>query len=267
MDKRSPYILTINDFVSQHLNRRRAIRICLPPFYDATSSHRYPILYLHDGQNLFDPERSYAGVSWDTHQIVHQLIITDQIEEIILVAIDHGGAERLAEFAHHPGDFQGKPIAARGENYERFLIDELKPWIDRHFLTRTTADQTALMGSSMGGLVSLNIGLRHPHIFGKIAALSPSVWWQPEELGATLIRRQNALMQLKLWLDIGGQEGELGRLVPAFATRIKQLLGEHRKNFHYHFEPLADHSEAAWSARVHLPLRFLFGTDENQQLL
>jgi enterochelin esterase-like enzyme len=110
----------------------------------------------------------------------------------------------------------------------------------------------------MGGLVSLNIALRHADIFARVAALSPSCWWAPAELQADLQRYLRSLKNLRLWLDIGGREGEFGRFVPAVARRIRTLLGPDQRTFHFHREPTAGHCEADWGARVHLPLEFLF---------
>lgn len=253
-----PVICTFEDFPAVALGTTRTIRICLPNSYNAGSDRRYPVLYLHDGQNLFADQHSHSGHAWHIHRIAAELMHQRRIEEIILVAIDHGDSARLAEFAHHDGAYGGQRVAARGEAYAAFLINALKPFIDRHFLTRPQADQTALLGSSMGGLVSLNIALRHPDVFARVAALSPSCWWAPAELQADLKRYLRALKSLRLWLDIGGREGDFGRYVPAVARRIRTLLGPDQRTFQFHLEPTAGHCETDWGARVHLPLAFLF---------
>lgn len=252
-------LVTIENFGSDYMQTTRRIRICLPCGYSAAADMRYPVLYLHDGQNLFDDKDSYSGQAWQLDRIVAELCQSGRIEPIILVAIDHAGTARLAEFAHQDRNFDGNFIKARGREYENFIIEELKPQIDRLFLSATSADETGLMGSSMGGLVSLNIALRRSDIFGKVAALSPSCWWDPAALKADLQRYQIELRKLKIWLDIGGYEGRYGDEVEEIAERIFDLNGKDKDKVRYYRDPTADHSEVAWRNRVHLPLKFLFG--------
>ena len=255
-------LLALENFASDYLKTSRDIQIWLPSGYSAGAEYRYPVLYVHDGQNLFKDARAYSGQSWQLDRIVNELIQAGRIEPIILVAIDHGGTERLAEFAHQDGYFDGQVVQARGKEYENFIIEELKPHIDQSFCTATTAADTGLLGSSMGGLVSLNIGLRRSDIFGRIAALSPSCWWDPEALATDLLNHRQKLSQLQLWLDIGADEGKFGQLVPDFAAQIKQLLGSDQSRFQFYYDPRGDHSEIAWRRRGHLPLEFLFGPEQ-----
>lgn len=252
-------LLTLENFASDYLKTTRDVQIWLPSGYSAEAQCRYPVLYVHDGQNLFHDSRAYSGQSWQLDRIVAELIQAGRIEPIILVAIDHAGTERLAEFAHQDRYYDGQFIQARGGEYENFIIEELKPQIDCSFFTAATAAKTGLMGSSMGGLVSLNIGLRRSHIFGRVAALSPSCWWDPDALAADLLNHRHKLSQLQLWLDIGADEGEFGKRVPDFAAQIQKLLGRNHRRFSFYYDPCGDHSETAWRRRVHMPLEFLFG--------
>lgn len=253
------HLLTIDDFSSSALECRRKIRILLPQGYSTTASRVYPVLYVHDAQNLFVDSASYSGQSWHLDRIVDELTSKGQIEPIILVAIDHAGSGRLAEFAHQDRLHEGQHIHARGSRYEQFLAEELKPHIDHLFMTRPEARANALMGSSMGGLVSLNIALRRPRQFGAVAALSPSCWWDPAALKRDLRHSGQSLSQLKIWLDIGGNEGCYGDKVEETAAYIADLSGNDEGMFRYYLDPGADHSEVAWRRRVQLPLKFLFG--------
>lgn len=255
-------LLTLEDFPSRALQCTRRIRILLPQGYQATAPRRYPVLYAHDGQNLFADSESFSGQAWQLDRILGDLISSGQIKPLILVAIDHAGSGRLAEFAHQDRIHDGQFINARGSRYEEFLALELKPQIDRLFLTRPEPQANALMGSSMGGLISLNIGLRRNHLFGAIAALSPSCWWNPDRLKADLQQYQPALAGLKIWFDIGGREGRYGDEVEEMAAYIAQLSKNDEKMFRYYLDPAAGHSEGAWRKRVHLPLKFLFGMDK-----
>lgn len=255
----SGHFLTIKAFSSAALKRDRMIRILLPHCYSSTVKHRYPVLYVHDAQNLFEDTASYSGQAWQLDRIVDELISSGQIEPLILVAIDHADTDRLAEFAHQDRYFDGQYTTARGSLYEQFLAEELKPHIDQLFLTRPEAQANALMGSSMGGLVSLNIALRRSHQFGAVAALSPSCWWNSKALKTDLLHYQEALVELKVWLDIGGREGRYGEKVKEIAEQIIDLSGKDENRVRYYLDPDAVHSESAWRNRVHLPLKFLFG--------
>lgn len=231
----------------------------LPACYKATATQRYPVLYVQDGQNLFDNNESFSGQAWHLDRTISELVSTGQIEPLIVVAIDHAGTERLAEFAHQDRIHDNQTIRARGSCYEEFIADELKPRIDRLFLTHPEAKQNALMGSSMGGLVSLNIALRRNRQFGAVAALSPSCWWNPAALKSDLQHYHQALAGLKIWLDIGGREGRYGDRVGDIAAHIMKLSGNNKDRVRYYRDPEAEHSEIAWRNRVHLPLKFLFG--------
>jgi predicted alpha/beta superfamily hydrolase len=258
------HLLTIDNFPSLALQGPRRVRILLPACYQATATQRYPVLYVQDGQNLFDDNESFSGQAWHLDRVIPDLISAGQIQPLIVVAIDHAGIERLAEFAHQDRIHNGQAIAARGSCYEEFLADELKPLIDRLFLTRPEATANTLMGSSMGGLVSLNIGLRRSRQFGAVVALSPSCWWDPNALKTDLQRYQKALIGLKIWLDIGGHEGRYGDEVEDIAAHIAQLSGNDEDMFRYYLDPAANHSEVDWRNRVHLPLKFLFGVDRGK---
>ncbi len=258
------HLLTIEAFPSTALQGHRRVRILLPHGYQAAATRRYPVLYVHDGQNQFNDSESFSGQAWYLDRILNALTTDGQIEPLIVVAIDHAGNERLAEFAYQDRLHQGQRIVARGNNYEIFLADELKPCIDRLFLTRPEPCANALMGSSMGGLVSLHIGLRRSHQFGAVAALSPSCWWNPGTLKKDLQRYQQALAGLKIWLDIGGREGRYGDRVEEIAAHIMKLSGNNKDMVRYYRDPEADHSEIAWRNRVHLPLKFLFGVSKKE---
>src|SRR5262249_21634693 len=147
----------------RYFSTPRDIAVYLPPDY-AKDRGRYPVLYMQDGQNLFDPETAFGGQDWRAEVAADDLIVRGVIEPIVIVGVYHTGASRI-----------GESTPARGR-YGRFLARELKPFIDRAYRTRRGSADTAVGGSSMGGLVSLEAGLRLPSVFGKVAAMSPSVW-------------------------------------------------------------------------------------------
>jgi predicted alpha/beta superfamily hydrolase len=242
-------------FASALLPARRDVIIALPPDYFTASRH-YPVLYLQDGQNLFDPATSFVkGSFWDVQTTADRLISEGAIEPLIVVGIYNTGIERMEEYTPMRDRKLG---GGKGKLYGRLLVEELKPWVDRTYRTLDGPENTGVGGSSLGALESLYIGLTWPHVFGRLAILSPSVWWSQ---GAMLqyVRRTRPEPRPRIWLDIGLAEG------PAMIKRCDELhrLLERRgwrdgKNMQYLRVPGGRHNEDAWAKRVDPFLRFLF---------
>ncbi len=242
-------------FVSALLPARRDVIVALPPDY-FTTSRRYPVLYLQDGQNLFDPATSFVkGSFWDVQTTADRLIGENAIEPLIVVGIYNTGIERMEEYTPMPDRTLG---GGKGELYGRLLVEELKPWVDRAYRTLDGPADTGIGGSSLGALESLYVGLTWPQVFGRLAILSPSVWWAQ---GAMLqyVRRTRPEPRPRIWLDMGLAEG------PAMISRCDELhrLLERRgwrsgKDVEYLRVPGGRHNEDAWAQRVDPFLRFLY---------
>ena len=226
----------------------------LPPGYNRR--RRYPVLYLHDGQNLFDvPPRSLSGHEWQFDETADRLIREKKIEPLILVGIDNTEDDRLAEYTPTPDPKYG---GGRGDLYGRFLVEELKPFIDHTYQTHRGPTNTGLGGSSLGGLISLHLGLKYPEVFGKLAVVSPSVWWNDRILVKTVDALPRPTRQ-KIWLDMGTEESaesirDARRLRDALLARG----WHHDDNLRYWEDRGARHTETAWAGRVENILRFLF---------
>ncbi|MGA9720509.1 MAG: alpha/beta hydrolase-fold protein [Acidobacteriaceae bacterium] len=242
-------------FVSTLLPARRDVIVALPPDY-FTASRRYPVLYLQDGQNLFDPETSFIkGNFWDVQRTADGLIGEKAIEPLIVVGIYNTGIERMEEYTPMPDRNLG---GGKGELYGRLLVEELKPWVDRSYRTLDGATNTGVGGSSLGGLESLYIGLTWPHVFGRLAILSPSVWWAQ---GAMLqyVRRTRPEPRPRIWLDMGLSEGPTMIEKCDALHRLLERRGWHDgKDMQYLRVPGGRHNEDAWAKRVDPFLRFLF---------
>src|SRR6185436_13118305 len=182
-------VRTHDDFHSKHLAYDRTVVVYLPPGYQ-TSAVRYPVLYLHDGQNVFDQATAF-GEEWHVDETAQQLIIAGRIEPIIVVGVYNTGEHRVDEYT--PTPLPDKGHGGHADEYGRMLVDELKPFIDETYRTLPDAANTAMGGSSLGGLLTLHLGLRYPTTFGKLAVLSPSVWWDDR-----VILREVAALQKKL---------------------------------------------------------------------
>jgi predicted alpha/beta superfamily hydrolase len=252
----NPRFLRLQNFASRFLPGLRDIVVYLPQAYLIDPTRRFPVFYLHDGQNLIDPRTSYIpGRTWQADYAADALTDADEIEPVILVGIDNTGLRRMAEYTPTRDPRKG---GGEGELYARLLLEEIKPLIDRTFRTLPDAANTALGGSSLGGLISLSIALDHPNIFAKAAVLSPSLWWNQR---AVLHRVNTArpVPPLKLWLDIGTSEG-LRHLRDTDLLHRRLLLRGWRDNvdLRYLRVPNATHDEPAWAERFPQVLRFLF---------
>lgn len=259
MHKDEIEILIIEDFYSKKLQNCRNIRVYLPPSYNSSNKF-YPVLYTHDGQNVFNAEESYSGKSWRLQYTTDYLIRNDLIEEIIIVAVDNMEEERLSEYAVENGSYRGKKIKAKGLIYEEFFTEELMPLINNKFRTKKEAQDTALMGSSMGGLATFNIGLRRPELFGKLAVMSPSFWWGKSSPLEKINSYDYNNLNTKFWFDTGDAEGKFQSFPDEVIDRLIEIKNKNSLDLFYYLAEGAVHSESAWAARVHCPLLFFFGS-------
>lgn len=256
------------DVASEELGVARDLLVHLPT--DAlTSGRRYPVLYLHDGQNLFDAATSFVG-EWRVDETL-AVLAADGVE-LIVVGIPHGGDERrYLEYTPYRGRGAPFPMGGLGSAYLRWVVGTVKPAVDAAFPTRVDRAGTGIMGSSLGGLISLWAAIEHPATFGLVGSMSTAY---PGGQSAILrrLRRLRAVPD-RVYLDVGGQEGSFapdphtarrwsaGFLVDARRTR-DALVGlglREPDRFCYVEDPRAIHQESAWAARLPDALRFLFG--------
>ncbi|MEO8381551.1 MAG: alpha/beta hydrolase-fold protein [Acidobacteriota bacterium] len=245
----------IPNFASTLLGNTREVTIYLPPGYDEKNERRYPVLYMQDGQNLFDAHRAFVpGNHWHLQEAADTVIGERTASPMIIVGVDHAGAARIDEYTpekdlRHNG-------GGRAHEYGRMLVEELKPLIDERFRTFPDAENTAVGGSSLGGLVSIYLTLTFPEVFGRAAVMSPSVWWS----GRTILGYAGSYegRPPRMWLDIGGREGlEALRDTRELRDRIQEK-GWDEATFRYYEDRRGDHSERAWARRVRQALEFLF---------
>jgi predicted alpha/beta superfamily hydrolase len=247
---------SVHPFHSEILPDDRVVSVYLPRQYLEQEERRFPVFYLHDGQNLFDGRTSYiAGRTWNAHTTADQLTEAGEIEPVILVGVANTGLRRMAEYTP-TRDF--KMGGGEGQNYGRLLIEELKPLIDRIYRTLEDKGNTALGGSSLGGLISLYLGLAHPEVFGKIAVMSPSLWWDHRSI-LNAINEQAGKPELRIWLDMGMAEGVRHVRDADMLERLLVKRGwQTGVDLEYVKAQGAVHDERAWSDRFGDVLRFLF---------
>lgn len=250
-------------FHSKILNNDRDVIIYLPPGYEANKPNRYSVLYFQDGQNLFDGATSFIpGQEWQIDETAQALIIAGKIEPLIVVGINNAGKDRVAEYT--PAEDAKYKGGGRADLYGRFLVEELKPFVDANYKTLTDARHTGLGGSSLGGLVSLYLGLKYPSVFGELAVVSPTIFWGDK----FIVRYVESLRHKpdeRIWIDIGTKEGrdEAEAEEAVSNTRLMRdtLIKKGWKldaDLKYFEAEGAAHNERAWAARVGPILEFLF---------
>jgi enterochelin esterase-like enzyme len=233
------------------------VRVHLPPGYDPARRDRYPLLLLHDGQNLFtgsagsEEAESSAAVAdfvppsrWSVDETIDRLVTSKQIPAVVTAAIDHAGKRRVAEFTPTPGRL---PEAGKAREYGRLVMNEVLPGLAADFHVRTDAAGVTMGGSSLGGLITLWLALNFPGRFGRLIVMSPSVWWDDR----VILRRLDARPldpAPRIWLDVGKREGAaVLRDVRALRDVLKSDTRAHLK---YVEEEDGEHSEVAWGRRL-----------------
>jgi predicted alpha/beta superfamily hydrolase len=247
-------------FSSSCLLDARDVVVYLPPGYEDHPKKRYPVLYLQDGQNVFDGETSFIrGQEWGVDDSAERLIREGEIKPVIVVAINNAGANRIDEYT--PTRERTNQRGGKAYLYGRMLIRDLKPMIDASYRTLPERRHTGLGGSSLGGLVSLYLGLKHADVFGKLAILSPSVWWDNRSI-LRMVTAFDGAIRPSIWLDVGTQESGSPQKTLRDARALRDALvakgWKMGRNLEY-FEAIgADHSERSWARRVPMILRSLY---------
>lgn len=245
------------DFHSEILGNSRTISVYLPPGYDLETERFYSILYMHDGQNLFDAETAFAGKPWTADDGAERAARNRDARPVIVVGIANTDA-RLDEYG--PG--RGRAVEDRAHRYGRFVVEEVKPMIDRLYRTRRDAAHTGTAGSSMGGLISLHLAQWYPQVFGRVAALSPSLWWDREFFLRSMKSSDAWLHVCRLWLDMGDAEGVGNtRRTRRLASLCKANGRIEHRDYEYREIEGGTHDEGSWRVRFPEVLKFLFPPD------
>jgi alpha-glucosidase len=243
-------IMSKKFLMPQFNNRKRRIWLYLPPNY-TTSTTKFPVIYMHDGQNLFDKGTSFAG-EWEVDETLDKLYQETGMS-FIVVGIDNGGSERLNEYTPWSNAEYG---GGEGEKYMQFIVETLKPYIDQNYRTLPDKQNTALMGSSLGGLISHFGALRHPTVFGKIGVFSPSFWFNDSCYG---FAQKTATMQdTKMYFLAGDAESE--SMVGDMQKMIKVMTetGFPTKNTFEKVVPNGQHNEKLWREDFSMAIEWLF---------
>jgi predicted alpha/beta superfamily hydrolase len=245
------------DVRSRFLPQTHELVVCVPPEYETEPDRRYPVLYLHDGQNVFDDlPMSPFGVQWGVDTTARALMLAGIVEPMILVAIGNAGRDRIDEYT--PTRDNAHDAGGMADRYAQMVVYEIKPFIDKHYRTRRGARDTGLAGSSLGGLLTLHMGLTHPAVFGKLGLLSPSVWWDDRWIVRQLNAAEGRRSDLKIWLDVGTGERRMLKGTRLLHRMLLRKGWQDGVDLSYLEADGALHDERAWGERTGLFLKFLF---------
>jgi predicted alpha/beta superfamily hydrolase len=243
-------------FASRLIDEKHDFIVYVPQAFNDDPNRFFPVLFLHDGQNLFDPETSFIkGNYWRVGEAADGMIAAGEVEPLVIVGIYNNGPKRIDEYTPVEDRRLG---GGKADAYGQMVVEELRPFVARTYRTLAGAENCGMGGSSLGGLVTLYLGMRYPEVFGKLAVLSPSVWWRDRVILRYVEQIRQKTSQ-KIWLDIGTNEGR--RALPD-ARALKRLLLKKGwrpgKDLEYREIEGGKHTEYAWAERVAPLLKFLF---------
>ncbi len=243
-------------FESALVDDKHDFVVYVPPTYAVEQERLFPVLFMQDGQNLFDPETSFMkGNYWRLGETADALILAGKIQPLVMVGIYNTGEHRIDEYTPVEDRRLG---GGHADAYGQMLVEELRPFVAQTYRVIVSGADCGMGGSSLGGLVSMYLGLRYPHIFGKLAIMSPSVWWRSRAILKTVSQLRHNTDQ-RIWLDIGTNESQ--RALPDVRL-LKEALEKkgwsEGETLGYMEAEGAEHTESAWAERVAPMLEFLF---------
>ncbi|HEX5234490.1 MAG TPA: alpha/beta hydrolase-fold protein [Silvibacterium sp.] len=252
----SSRLLLHSGFRSRFLPGDRNITVYLPPGYDQNAHRNYPALYLQDGQNLFASRANPEIRTWGFAESADQAIQAGEAEPLLVVGIANAGERRLAEYTPTADWELG---GGEADKYGLMLTQEILHFIASSYRVKSGAANTGLGGSSLGALASLYLGLKYSEIFGKLALLSPSVWWNHRAILTMVGNAPRHRIKPRIWLDVGEAEGRRNVVDSDLLERKLRSRGwRPGLDLSYERIPGGSHDEASWAERVKPMLRFLF---------
>lgn len=249
VETQSTVKLVTFDFHIPQLDRNRRIWVCLPIDY-YTSDKTYPVIYMHDAQNLFDPTQNEFGFEWQVDESLSTLQEYGDFG-VIVVAIDHAGKERINEFSPWKNPKHG---GGDGERYVNFIVNTLKPFIDYYFRTKPGREYTGMIGSSLGGFVTLYAGIQHQDIFSKLGIYSPSFWFSKEIF--KLVEEKGKQYDMRIYIMGGEKESENMRKHMEMMEKTLIDSGFDKDEMKVLIKPEVEHSEYFWS--IEFPETYLW---------
>ena len=256
--------LRLHEFRSRVFRNTRFLRVWLPPGYDdeQNADRYYPVMYLNDGQNLFEAATSFGGVEWGVDETADRLIREGAVPPMIVVGMDNAGKDRLREYMPHRS-MHPVMLRAQGRRYPEFLLKEVMPFVEKAYRIATSPESTGLGGSSLGALIALYTVMSRPGVFGRLLLESPSLWVSNRQ--AIKESRTVKVWPERIFLAVGTAEAgsvERDRTVVDDVRELEAILRRavlSEKRLRLVVKDEAGHNEAAWAGRFPEALRFLFG--------
>ncbi len=257
--------LRLHQLLSRVFRNTRFVRVWLPPGYDepGNAGRSYPVLYLNDGQNLFEASTSFTGVEWGVDETADRLIREGTIPPMLIVGIDNAGKERIREYMPHRS-LNPMMFRVQGSRYPTFLMKEVMPFMARNYRVATGAENTGLGGSSLGALIALYTAAMTPGTIGRLLLESPSLWASNRQAikGSRNVKRWPERIYLGTGTAEVGKEDRDRSVVDdvrEFAGILRHA-GLDDRRLRLVIEDGAKHNESAWARRFPEALAFLFGS-------
>ena len=273
-DASESHLERYRQFEANQLGNERTVRLYIPQGYDPASP--LPVLYMHDGQNLFDPTAAFG--EWEVDETLDDLVSSGAVRPVFVVGLDNTAA-RMDEYTHVPDDFGHGIMGGDSAAYADLLVNQVIPFVDARYATATGPANTGMLGSSLGGLVSFDIALQHPGVFGAVGGMSSTLGWGAySDLGETMIERWAAAghQGMTLYLDSGGgvhgacqdhdgdgihedsNDADNYCVTLQMAATLEAIGYTYDTDLFHWWEPWATHSEPAWAQRLPLFLETVF---------
>jgi len=256
--------LRLHEFRSRIFRNKRFLRVWLPPGYDDAENHerRYPVLYLNDGQNLFESSAAFGGVEWQVDETADRLIREGAVPPMIIVGIDNTGKDRLREYMPHRS-MHPMMLRVQGRHFPDFLMKEVMPFVEQNYRIATGHENTGLGGSSLGALIALYTAIVRPGVIGRLLLESPSLWAS----GGQLIKESRMVREWpeRIFLAVGTAEAGSAERSRTVVDDVRELAAILRravlseKRLRLVIKDGAGHNEAAWADRFPEALQVLFG--------
>jgi predicted alpha/beta superfamily hydrolase len=256
--------LRLHELRSGIFRNTRFLRVWLPPGYEdhENEGKRYPVLYLNDGQNLFEASSAFAGVEWQADEAADRLIRAGTVPPLIMVGIDNAGKDRLREYMPHRS-VNPMMLRVQGRRYPDFLFEEVMPFVERNYRVTAAPEETGLGGSSLGALIALYTATVGPGRIGRLLLESPSLWVSNRQI----IKESRAvrIWPERIFLAAGTAEGANAEKSRSVVENVQELAAIIRravlseKRLRVQIQEGAGHSESAWAQRFPEALQFLYG--------
>lgn len=247
-------LVTIPNFYSSQLNNYRHLILYLPPSYNENTLKHYPVLYMHDGQNLFEANTAFGGVEWEVDETLNSMIGLGDVQEVIVVGL-YSTANRLSEYTPTVDPDYG---GGNADAYLDFIENSVKPYIDSNYRTLAGTEDTLIMGSSLGGLVSCYGAWTRPDVFGSAGCMSSSFWWDEENFVAEVDNYQSSKKDITIYLDVGGYESSAMQSATNRMTgALEDLNYVHGDDLFHWYDSYGGHNETSWANRLDIPFERL----------